>query len=266
MLSVALRGQDVGDRPPIREAPDAPAAQLRTALSFAHDVFGQPQRQLRPGGEHHNKHHHRADKGQRAPDDVGHGTALDPTPLYTHFYHWVELADRAREPVKSPIRAAEPLYDIYAGRSEGMATAMEEVLMHAGLYDDNPRSREIVWIMLANRAARGLASLYVQSNDMSLDEAGKFHARWTPRKWSDPASDLVAFEQLLYLRQPGYGVSYVTGKLELDRLISEYAYDQEQRGAAFDLPEFFRILKEAGIVPFATINDETTQHGADARE
>jgi len=195
-----------------------------------------------------------------------HGMALDPTPLYTHMYHWIELAERAREPVKSPIRAAEPLYDIYAGRSEGMATAMEEVLMHAGLYDDNPRSREIVWIMLANRAARGLASLYVQSNEMTLDEAGEFHARWTPRKWSDPASDLVAFEQLLYLRQPGYGVSYVTGKLELDRLISEYAYDQEQRGAAFDLPEFFRILKEAGIVPFATINDETTQHGADARE
>jgi len=28
--------------------------------------------------------------------------------------------------------------------------------MHAGLYDDTPRSREIVWIMLAQRAARGL--------------------------------------------------------------------------------------------------------------
>ena len=122
--------------------------------------------------------------------------------------------------------------------------------MQAGLYDDNPRSREIVWIMLANRAARGLASLYVQSNDMTLDEAGKFHAQWTPRGWSDPTSDLVGFEQLLYLRQPGYGTSYVTGKLELDRLISDYAFMKEQTGETFSLPAFFRDMNAAGVIPF----------------
>jgi hypothetical protein len=184
------------------------------------------------------------------------GAALDPTPLYSHFYHWIELDMRRRRPHESPIRAAEPLYDLYDGRSEGMATAMEEIVMHMGLYDDNPRSREIVWIMLANRAARGLASLYVASNDMSLDEAGRFHAQWTPRKWSDASSDLVGFEQLLYLRQPGYGTSYVTGKIELDRLMSEYAFVQEQKGEAFDLAGFFRTLNASGIIPFALIQKE----------
>ena len=74
---------------------------------------------------------------------------------------------------------AAPLFNIYADRSEGYATAMEEVVMHAGLYDDIPRGRELVWIMLANRAARGLASLRVQANEIGLDEAGKFHAAWT---------------------------------------------------------------------------------------
>ncbi|MDZ7629299.1 MAG: DUF885 family protein [Parvularculaceae bacterium] len=189
------------------------------------------------------------------------GSALDPSPLYSHFYHWIELAMRKHEPHKSPIRAAEPLYDLYDGRAEGIATAMEEILMHMGLYDDNPRSREIVWIMLANRAARGLASLYVASNEMTLDEAGEFHAKWTPRQWSDPASDLVGFEQLLYLRQPGYGTSYVTGKIELDRLMSEYAFVQEQKGKAFDLAGFFRTLNASGIIPFALIQKEV---GADA--
>ena len=66
--------------------------------------------------------------------------------------------------------------------------------------------------MLANRAARGLASLRVQANEIGLDEAGKFHAGWTPRGWSDASSRLVGFEQLLYLRQPGYGPSYIVGK------------------------------------------------------
>ena len=51
--------------------------------------------------------------------------------------------------------------------------------------------------------------------EMTLEEAGRFHAAATPRGWADARSDLVAFEQLLYLRQPGYGTSYVAGKLEL---------------------------------------------------
>ena len=185
-----------------------------------------------------------------------HGTALDPTPLYAHFYHWIELAMRKHEPHRSKIRAAEPLYDLYDGRAEGMATAMEEITMQMGLYDDNPRTREIVWIMLANRAARGLASLYVASNEMTLDEAGVFHAQWTPRGWSDPSSDLVGFEQLLYLRQPGYGTSYITGKLELDRLISEFAFKREQEGGAFEIGAFFRTLNASGIIPYTLIHEE----------
>lgn len=185
-----------------------------------------------------------------------HGSARDPAPLYSHFYHWIELAMRKHEPHASPIRAATPLYDIYDGRSEGIATAVEELFMHAGFYDDLPRGREIVWIMLANRAARGLASLYVQANEMTLEEAGRFHAAATPRGWADARSDLVAFEQLLYLRQPGYGTSYVAGKLELDRLISDYAFDREQKGEAFSLPAFFRDLNRSGIIPFSLIAKE----------
>lgn len=192
-----------------------------------------------------------------------HGSARDPSPLYSHFYHWIELAMRKHEPHKSPIRAATPLYDIYDTRSEGIATAVEELFMHAGLYDEAPRGREIVWIMLANRAARGLASLYVQANEMTLDEAGRFHASATPRGWADAKSDLVGFEQLLYLRQPGYGTSYVTGKMELDRLISDYAFDREQKGEAASLPQFLRDMNRAGIIPYTLIESELVRRKAD---
>jgi uncharacterized protein (DUF885 family) len=160
------------------------------------------------------------------------------------------------EPNGSPIRRLPALSNMFDSRSEGLATAMEETLMQAGLYDDNPRGREIVWIMLANRAARGLASLYVQANEMTLQQAGSFHAQWTPRGWSDPASDLVAFEHLLYLHQPGYGTSYITGKLQFERLISDYSRQQEAAGKPFNLGDFFAQMNESGTIPFSLIEAE----------
>jgi uncharacterized protein (DUF885 family) len=186
------------------------------------------------------------------------GAAVEPLALYSHDYHWIELARMKYEPIQSPIRRLPALYNMFDARSEGLATAMEETLMQAGLYNDDPRGREVVWVMLANRAARGLASLYVQANEMTLQQAGQFHARWTPRGWSDPNSDLVAFEQLLYLRQPGYGTSYIIGKLQFERLMAKYAHIQEAAGAPFRLSEFFARMNQSGTIPFALIELDMT--------
>ena len=128
--------------------------------------------------------------------------------------------------------------------------------MHAGLYDDNPRAKELVWIMLANRAARGLASLYVQANELNLEQAGQFHAAWTPRGWAVAKDQLTAFEQLLYLRQPGYGTSYVTGKVLIDRLMAEYAHQQEMAGKPFVLREFLDRFNGAGMIPVTLMESE----------
>ena len=103
--------------------------------------------------------------------------------------------------------------------------------------------------MLANRAARGLASLRVQSNEMDLAQAGKFHAAWTPRGWSDASSPLVGFEQLLYARQPGYGPSYVTGKLQLDHLLASVSHADEVAGRPFVMRDVMKQVMDAGIIP-----------------
>ena len=154
----------------------------------------------------------------------------DPAPLYTHFYHWFELARMDTEPHESPIRQGALLYNIFDSRNEGTATAVEEIFMHAGLYDDRPRSRELVWIMLAQRAARGLGSLYAHANEMTMEEAGGIHMEWTPRGWMKTEKELLIFEQHLYLRQPGYGTSYVTGKYLLEETLMDYAKQVEERG------------------------------------
>ena len=198
-----------------------------------------------------------------APDRrnfFSHVTAVDPLPLLSHSTHWIELARLTHEPHKSPIRRVASLFNIFSDRSEGFATAMEEIVMQAGLYDDIPRGRELVWIMLANRAARGLASLRVQANEIDLAEAGRFHAEWTPRHWSNAESPLVGFEQLLYLRQPGYGPSYILGKLQLDRLFARASHEADRRGSAFVIGKYFERVLEAGILPPALIEAEMFSH------
>jgi hypothetical protein len=182
----------------------------------------------------------------------------DPLPLYTHFYHWFDLAQMRDEPHVSAIRRGPLLYNIFDSRNEGIATGVEEMFMHAGLYDDNPRTREIVWIMLAQRAARGLGSLYAHANKMTMTEAGAVHVEWTPRGWMSAELDLLAFEQQLYLRQPGYGTSYVTGKYLLERLMGEYSKMLEARGEEFVMADFFDQLNEAGSIPISLVRWQMT--------
>ena len=175
----------------------------------------------------------------------------DPAPLFTHFWHWFELARMDLEPHESPFRQGALLYNIFDSRNEGTATGVEEMFMHAGLYDDSPRSRELVWILLAQRAARGLGSLYAHANEMTMEEAGNVHMEWTPRGWMKTEKELLIFEQHLYLRQPGYGTSYVTGKYLLERTLAAYAKQLEESGGSFRLRDFFDRLNRIDSVPIA---------------
>ena len=182
----------------------------------------------------------------------------DPLTLYTHATHWWDTARMQNEPHPSPVRRGALRYNIWDTRSEGMATAMEEFLLHAGLYDDTQRVREIVWVMLAQRAARGLASLYLQANEMDIAQAKAFQVEWTPRGWMRPDLDLLGFEQQLYLRQPGYGTSYVTGKYLHDDLIRVRAH---QLGDAFTMKTFFTEVNAAGMIPVSLIRWQMTGEG-----
>jgi len=175
----------------------------------------------------------------------------DPRPLYSHFYHWFELARMDTEPHPSPIRREPLLYNIFDSRNEGTATAVEEMFMQAGLYDNTPRVREIVYILIAQRAARGLGSLYAHANEMTMEQAGGIHSEYTPRGWMKTEKELLQFEQHLYMRQPGYGTSYITGKYLLEQTLMEYARKKEQAGMPFELKDFLDHLNSMGNIPIA---------------
>ena len=186
------------------------------------------------------------------------GMHYDPVPLYSHFYHWFDLAQMRDEPHSSPIRREPLLYNIFDSKSEGIATGVEEFFMHAGLYEDSPRSKEIVWIMLAQRAARGLGSLYAHANMMTMEEAGKVHVKWTPRGWMEREPHLLRFEQHLYLRQPGYGTCYITGKYLIERLMAERAEQLEAQGKSFVMKDFLKIFNDTGNIPVELVRWEIT--------
>jgi hypothetical protein len=181
-------------------------------------------------------------------------TYRDPLVMRTHMHHWIELARMREEPHPSAIRSVAPLSNIYASRSEGFATGVEEMLMHAGLFDDAPRSRELVWVMLAQRAARALSGLRLHANEFTMEQAVEHATKWTPRGWL-PDGDLVRGEQLLYLRQPGYGTSYLTGKIEIEELMAERAL---QMGDKFTIRRFFDEFFGVGVIPVVLARWEVT--------
>ena len=197
--------------------------------------------------------------GPYAPPETrnffGIASHYEPITLFAHFQHWFDHAWLKNAPNPSVIRREAWLNNVWDSRAEGTATAMEEIILHAGYYDDNPRAREIVWIMLAQRCARGLASLYAQANLFDLQQAKAFQVEWTPRGWMRPDLDLLGFEQQLYLRQPGYGTSYVTGKHLLEELIKDRSH---QQGDAFTLRGFFDEFNAAGMMPVSLIHWQLT--------
>jgi hypothetical protein len=181
-------------------------------------------------------------------------THRDPIPLWTHLYHWWDNMRIRVSPHQNPIRRGPLLYNVWMSRSEGMATAMEEWMMHAGLYDESPRSREMVWIMLLNRSARGLGNLYAHANELTMEQAGDIHVNWTPRQWMrrDP---LLGFEQHLYLRQPGYGATYITGGRLMEEVIAERG---RQLGDQFSMQQVMDEINAAGMIPVSLIYWELT--------
>ncbi len=186
----------------------------------------------------------------------------EPAVLYSHSTHWFEVARFTEEPHASIVRHDALPYNIWMQRSEGLATFMEETFMHAGLWDDNPRARELVWIMLAQRCARGLASLYAQANMINYGKARKFQVEWTPKGWTGDES-LVGFEQHLYLRQPGYGTSYVTGKYFIERLVMDMS---RMQGNNFKLYNFFDAFYNASVIPVSLVRWQLTGNDEEVKK
>ena len=95
--------------------------------------------------------------------------------MRTHGYHWFDLARMADDPHASPIRRAPLLYNIFDTRTEGLATGWEEMMLQAGMFDARPRSRELIYVLLAAaRGPRASATCRMHANQFTLEQAAEF--------------------------------------------------------------------------------------------
>ena len=179
----------------------------------------------------------------------------DPQVMRTHGYHWFDKARMANEPHASAIRRGPLLYNIFITRTEGHATGWEEMMLQAGMFDRHPRSRELIYILLAQRAARAQGDLRMHARQATLEQAAAFTSANTPRGWLSLEGQLVRGEQHLYLRQPAYGTSYLLGKFQIERLLADR---RRQLGSEFTMRRFMDEFNAAGLIPISLIRWELT--------
>ena len=175
----------------------------------------------------------------------------DPLPLLPHDMvgHSPDAA-REKEWNNRPIpRAWDPFY-VSGIRAEALATDMEENLMNLGMLDKKPRSRELTLMLRVFRAVRALEDLKMASNEFSLDQAMNYAMNTVPYGWYNKNTYLIWEETDLYLRQPGYGIGYLMGSIQMEELIAKRAL---KLGTEFHIQKFMKEFLDPGLIPISLI-------------
>ena len=191
----------------------------------------------------------------------GRANAQDPRPNITHEGvpgHYFQLALSWRHP--DALR--RHYYD--SGPNEGIGFYAEEMMMQAGLYDDSPRTRELVWGMNRLRAARVTVDVKLALGEMTLEQAADYLARRGPMDTRTAHREAADFSV-----SPGQAMTYQVGKLQIEKLLAESRLLQ---GESFSLRRFDDGLWLNGNIPIALqrwellgLDDEVSALDAAAR-
>ena len=154
------------------------------------------------------------------------------------------------------IRGGERPYKISTARDEGLAFALEELLMHAGYLDGrNPHGREIAYEQAAFRTVRALSDIYMHSGDWGLEEATQFCIDNAPHGELLEGSHHLWFELDTTLRGVGHHMLMVLGKVQFMKLMRDRA---NQLGDDFILRDFLDEVYASGQIPWSLIRWEMT--------
>jgi uncharacterized protein (DUF885 family) len=165
-------------------------------------------------------------------------TQKDPRALIVHEGvpgHYMQLWLSWKNP--DPIR--RHYYD--SGANEGLGFYAEEMMMVAGLFDDTPHSREIIYNFMRLRALRVEVDVKLALGQMNNEQAAAYLAKSVPM---NPVT--AQAEGAMFSTQPGQAISYQTGKLQITKFLADA---RMKAGDKFDIKAFNDFVWRNGNVP-----------------
>jgi uncharacterized protein DUF885 len=165
-------------------------------------------------------------------------TAKDTRPDMVHEGvpgHYFQLALSWAHP--DPIR--RHYYDSAA--NEGIGFYAEEMLQEAGLFDNSPRSREIIDNMVRLRALRVEVDVKLALGQFTIAQGAEYLQKTVPMD-----SHTAHAEAAFFASAPGQAISYQIGKTQIMRFLAEA---RRQQGDKFALQGLHDFLWLNGNVP-----------------
>ncbi|MCH7886490.1 MAG: DUF885 family protein [Candidatus Marinimicrobia bacterium] len=171
--------------------------------------------------------------------------AQDPRAIIIHEGipgHYFQMALSWSNP--DPIRRRF----IDSGANEGIGFYVEEMMLQFGLFDDSPRSREIIYSYMRLRALRVEVDIRLAVGEFDIEEAGEYLEKKVPLD-KETAIDEAGF----FAYNPGQAISYQIGKLQIMKFLSDAKI---MKGENFDLRKIHDYLMVNGNVPIALLRWE----------
>ncbi len=167
-------------------------------------------------------------------------TAQDPRPIIVHegipgHYFQLCLSWKHEDPIR------RHYYD--SGANEGIGFYAEEMMLQAGLFDDSPHSREIIYNFMRLRALRVEVDVRLALGEFTLEQAAKYLEEKVPMDPKTARQEAISFST-----GPGQAITYQIGKLQIMKFLAEARMQQREK---FNLRAFHDFLWKNGNVPIA---------------
>jgi uncharacterized protein (DUF885 family) len=140
---------------------------------------------------------------------------------------------------ENPIRR----YYYDSGANEGIGFYAEEMTLQAGLFDNLPRSREIIYNFMRLRALRVEVDVRLAIGEFSIEQAASYLEGTVPMDRATAGEEAAWFAA-----GPGQAITYQIGKLQIVRLLADAKRLQQDR---FDLRAFHDFVWKNGNVPLS---------------
>ena len=167
-------------------------------------------------------------------------TAMDPRPICVHegvpgHYFQLCLSWKHEDAIRRHYYASTA--------NEGIGFYAEEMMLQAGLFDDSPHTREIIYNFMRLRALRVEVDVKLALGQFTLEQAAKYLQEKVPMDSETARQEAIAFST-----SPGGAISYQIGKLQIVKFLADARLAQ---GKQFNLRAFHDFVWKNGNVPIS---------------